>query len=134
MSALSLIWKYFIYIFWLSTTEVQYFFLYFYCHFVVNCHIQKQFQIIWQLKVSEPKWVNHISDTIGVNSLRLEGLQLLYDVNKKQNKNISQLKTQWLLFNICSMFKKWFLSFTKNVKTILVKILSLVVYNWKLIS
>ena len=32
--------------------------------------------IKWYLKVSEPKWVNPILNIIGVNSLRLGGLQI----------------------------------------------------------
>ena len=30
------------------------------------------------LKASEPKWVNSILNIIGVNSLRLEGLHMIY--------------------------------------------------------
>ena len=37
--------------------------------------------IVAQLEASEPKWVNSVLKIIGVNSLRLEGIQLIdYDV------------------------------------------------------
>ena len=37
--------------------------------------------IVAQLGASEPKWVNSVLKIIGVNSLRLEGIQLIdYDV------------------------------------------------------